>query len=125
MTPSDQPTPKIPKKVKDLVSLTLKLGWKNKKRPFGPTELDLEAGNLVSFLYLRFHILYSNMIHQFSNDSSDQDSVDILVQSPSLDAIDDVLDEEMQIMLLISLKNRHITSLQRGSKNTNMMTLIT
>ena len=42
------------------------------------------------------------MVHQFPNDSSDQDSVDILVQSPSLDAIDDVLDEEMQIMLLIS-----------------------
>ena len=63
------------------------------------------------------------MVHQFSNDSSDQDSVDILVQSPSLDAIDEVLDEEMQIMLLISLKNRHIASLQRGSKNTNMMTL--
>ena len=65
------------------------------------------------------------MVHQFSNDSSDQDSVDILVQSPSLDAIDEVFDEEMQKMLLISLKNRQIASLQRGSKNTNMMTLIT
>ena len=51
LTPSDQPNPKIPKKVKDLVSLTLKLGWKNKKQPFGPTELDLEAGNLVFFHY--------------------------------------------------------------------------
>ena len=60
-----------------------------------------------------------------SNDSSDQDSVDILVQSPSLDAIDEVFDEEMQKMLLISFKNRQIASLQRGSKNTNMMTLIT
>ena len=45
----------IPKKVffndevllKDILSLTLTLGWKNKKRPSGPIELDLEAGNLV------------------------------------------------------------------------------
>ena len=35
--------------LKDIVSLTLTLGSKNKKQPFGPTELDLEAGNLVSF----------------------------------------------------------------------------
>ena len=27
--------------------LTLTLGWKNEKPPSGPTELDLEAGNLV------------------------------------------------------------------------------
>ena len=33
--------------VKDIVFLTLTLGWKNEKRPSGPTELDLEAGNLV------------------------------------------------------------------------------
>ena len=25
----------------------LTLGWKNEKQPSGPTELDLEAGNLV------------------------------------------------------------------------------
>ena len=35
------------KEVKDIVFLTLTLGWKNEKRPSGPTELDLEAGNLV------------------------------------------------------------------------------
>ena len=46
----------IPKKVffndevllKDILSLTLTLGWKNEKQPSGPIELDLEAGNLVS-----------------------------------------------------------------------------
>ena len=27
--------------------MTLTLGWKNEKRPSGPIELDLEAGNLV------------------------------------------------------------------------------
>ena len=27
----------------------LTLGWQNEKRPSGSTELDLEAGNLVSF----------------------------------------------------------------------------
>ena len=27
----------------------LTLGWKNEKRPSGPIELDLEAGNLVLF----------------------------------------------------------------------------
>ena len=30
-------------------SLNLTLGFKNKKRPSGPIELDLEAGNLVNF----------------------------------------------------------------------------
>ena len=30
-------------------SLTLTLGFKNEKRPSGPIELDLEAGNLVLF----------------------------------------------------------------------------
>ena len=35
--------------LKDIVSLTLTLGWKNKKQPIGSTELDLEAGNLVKF----------------------------------------------------------------------------
>ena len=30
-----------------MVFFTLTLGWKNEKRPSGPTELDLEAGNLV------------------------------------------------------------------------------
>ena len=29
-------------------SLNLTLGWKNEKQPSSPTELDLEAGNLVS-----------------------------------------------------------------------------
>ena len=33
--------------LKDILSLTLTLGWKNEKRPSGPIELDLEAGNLV------------------------------------------------------------------------------
>ena len=36
--------------VKDIVFLTLTTGWKNKKKPSGPTELDLEAGNLVLLL---------------------------------------------------------------------------
>ena len=34
-------------------SLTLTLGYKNKKRPTGPIELDLEAGNLVNNLKLK------------------------------------------------------------------------
>ena len=38
--------------LKDIVSLTLTLGWKNKKQPIGSTELDLEAGNLVSDRFL-------------------------------------------------------------------------
>ena len=33
--------------VKDIVFLTLTLGWKNEKQPSGPSELDLEADNLV------------------------------------------------------------------------------
>ena len=33
--------------LKDILSLTLTLGWKNKKQSSGPIELDLEAGNLV------------------------------------------------------------------------------
>ena len=33
--------------LKDILSLTLTLGWKNEKQPSGPIELDLEAGNLV------------------------------------------------------------------------------
>ena len=33
--------------LKDMLSLTLTLGWKNEKRPSGPIEFDLEAGNLV------------------------------------------------------------------------------
>ena len=39
-------------RVKEIVSLTSTLGWKNKKQPSGPTELDLEAGNLVKFKLL-------------------------------------------------------------------------
>ena len=34
---------------KNILSLTLTLGCKNKKRPSGPIEVDLEAGNLVVF----------------------------------------------------------------------------
>ena len=58
---NDRPTPlKYQKKwffynevlLKDIVSLTLTLGWKNKKQPIGSTELDLEAGNLVSDRFL-------------------------------------------------------------------------
>ena len=37
--------------VKDIVFLTLTLGWKNEKQPSGPTELDLEADNLVNRLF--------------------------------------------------------------------------
>ena len=37
---------------KDIVFLTLTLGWKTEKRPSGPTELDLEAGNLVQNLQI-------------------------------------------------------------------------
>ena len=33
--------------LKDMLSLTLTLGGKNEKRPSGPIELNLEAGNLV------------------------------------------------------------------------------
>ena len=43
----DQLTPKIQKKLRILFFFTLTLGWKNEKRPSGPYELDLEAGNLV------------------------------------------------------------------------------
>ena len=41
--------------LKDMLSLTLTLGWKNEKRPSGPIELDLEAGNLV-FNYLQLKV---------------------------------------------------------------------
>ena len=38
--------------LKNILSLTLTLGCKNKKRPSDPIELDLEAGNLVqSFIH--------------------------------------------------------------------------
>ena len=36
----------------DILSLTLTLGYKNEKQPYGPIELDLEVGNLVFFLNL-------------------------------------------------------------------------
>ena len=36
--------------LKDMLSLTLTLGWKNEKRPSGPIELDLEADNLVTYI---------------------------------------------------------------------------
>ena len=35
--------------LKDILSLTLIVGWENEKWPSGPIELDLEAGNLVIF----------------------------------------------------------------------------
>ena len=35
--------------LKNILSLTLTLGCKNKKQPSGTIELDLEAGNLVIF----------------------------------------------------------------------------
>ena len=41
--------------VKVIVSLTLTLGWKYKKQPSGPVELDLEAGNLVIFFKWKKH----------------------------------------------------------------------
>ena len=44
--------------LKDMLSLTLTLGWKNEKQPFGPIELDLEAGNLVQYKHT-FPILNS------------------------------------------------------------------
>ena len=37
--------------LKDILFLTLTLGWKIEKQPSGPIELDLEAGNLVSSLF--------------------------------------------------------------------------
>ena len=37
--------------------MTLTLGWKNEKRPSGPIELDLEAGNLVLDVFLTSYIL--------------------------------------------------------------------
>ena len=46
LTPSDQLTLNT-KEVYDIVFLTLTFGWKNEKRPSGPSELDLEAGNIV------------------------------------------------------------------------------
>ena len=38
----------------DILSLTLTLGGKNEKRPSGPIELDLEAGNLVWLCFADF-----------------------------------------------------------------------
>ena len=66
-TPSFLPSP-MSKKVffndevllKDILSLTLTLGWKNKKRPSGPIELDLEASNLV-FLSKSFILSFTLM----------------------------------------------------------------
>ena len=37
----------------DIFSSTLTLGCKNEKQPSGPIELDLEAGNLVMFYFVR------------------------------------------------------------------------
>ena len=65
--------------VKDIVFLTLTLGWKNEKRPSGPTELDLEAGNLVLHIcfliltyYYRIHLVFCQNL-QFSGILSTQD----------------------------------------------------
>ena len=46
--------------LKDILSLTLTLGWKNEKQPSGPIELDLEAGNLVIIIniLLLYYILW-------------------------------------------------------------------
>ena len=64
LTSSNQPIPKIPKEIKDIVFLTLTLGWKNEKRPSGPTELDLEAGNLVLLsFYMDYFLNWSKTIH--------------------------------------------------------------
>ena len=41
----------------DIVSKTLTLGQENEKQPSGPTELDLEAGNLVLDVFLTSYIL--------------------------------------------------------------------
>ena len=43
--------------LKDILSLALALGWKNEKRPSGPIELDLEAGNLVGNIYHYQHLI--------------------------------------------------------------------
>ena len=68
LTPSDQPTPKIPKECKDIVFFTLTLGCIKEKLPSGPTELDLEAGNLVIFILgrdiLGIQTSYVIMFHQ-------------------------------------------------------------
>ena len=42
--------------LKNIVSLTLTLGWKNEKQPTGSPELDLEAGNLVIFFKWKKHV---------------------------------------------------------------------
>ena len=42
--------------LKDILSLTLTLGWKNEKQPSCPIELDLEAGNLVCSVLSSFVI---------------------------------------------------------------------
>ena len=39
----------------------LTLGWKNEKQPFGPTELDLEAGNLVLYFHFGKHSVVGNV----------------------------------------------------------------
>ena len=43
--------------------MTLILGWKNKKQPTGPIELDLEAGNLVITLIIMPTQTYSEFKH--------------------------------------------------------------
>ena len=44
--------------IKVIVSLILTLGCKNEKRPSGPIEHDIEAGNLVKNLPLIFSSLF-------------------------------------------------------------------
>ena len=48
----------------------LTLGCKNKKRPFGPIELDLEAGNLVS------------SINEYQSTTLDKSQFNVLFKAP-------------------------------------------
>ena len=69
---NDRPTPlKYQKKwffynevlLKDIVSLTLTLGWKNEKQPSVLTELDLKACNLLKLFLLIIFLLTSFPVH--------------------------------------------------------------
>ena len=51
--------------LKNILSLTLTLGCKNKKRPSGPLELDLEAGNLVLLSNINFYQLVQFHLSKF------------------------------------------------------------
>ena len=58
--------PPVWSNTRDIVSLTLTLGWKNKKQPSGPIELDLKAGNLV-FLSSIFDQVFSMKLNLISS----------------------------------------------------------